>query len=48
MYTRENESGAGEKKENETGGCMEGQAHGQTDGGIFGLICPLAASAPTN
>lgn len=28
MHTREAESGAGERKENETGGCMEGQRHG--------------------
>lgn len=28
LHANEAESGAGEGKENETGGCMEGQTHG--------------------
>lgn len=48
MNTREAESGAGEAKENETGGCMGGQRHKWTDGWISDLICPLPDSASTN
>lgn len=48
MHTREAGSGAGERKGNETRGCMEGQRHGWTDGWVLDLICPFPDSASTD